>query len=186
MAALLKMPCVTDDRPALSESIDPDALEAVVREVLVVAGIALLTGLALLVPGAGRELPSSAITVRDFILAVGTMAVVGSLLYSVPRVRDLVSTAIDGPATVVDDVSTVAGFLVAFVAVLVAHWGLAPLVVPLIDGAPWMYDQMFFALAAIVLALIAHRLYRSLDPIAEAVTRELLHGSDSEASSANA
>lgn len=165
---------MTGNRPARAESIDRDALEAVVREALVVLGIASLTGLALLVPGAGRELPGAAITIGDVILAAGTAAVVGSLLYSVPRVRDLVSSAIVGPSTVVDDVSAVAGYLVAFVAVLVGHRGLAPVAVPVIDGVAWAYDQAFLLFAAIVLALMARRLYRSLDPIAGLVTRELL------------
>jgi len=172
---------MTGTRPARAESIEPDALEAVVRESLVVLGIASLTGLALLVPGAGRELPGTVITVADVILAGGTAAVVGSLLYAVPRVRDLVAAAIEGPPAVVADVSAVAGYLVAFAAMLVAHRGLAPAALPLVDVV-WAYDQAFFLLAAVVLVLMARRLYRSLDPIAGLVTREFFVSSGFEPS----
>lgn len=53
-------------------------------------------------------------------------------------------------------------------AVLVAHWGLAPLVAGVFDSLLWVYDTAFLLLALGPLLVIAVRRYASLDPAADA------------------
>jgi len=53
--------------------------------------------------------------------------------------------------------------------VLVAHRGLAGVFRPLFGGLAWLYDVAFLLLALPAIAIVAVRLYTSLDPAADLI-----------------
>lgn len=160
----------TDDAPTTDEAltttdrVDRDALEPVVRAAAVFAGVLVLTALATALPGTGYELPLVPLTVEDLVLVVGTLGLVGVLLYASPRVADLVETELEGPDGVVDDAAGAAGYLVVFVALLLAHQGLVPVGRAVLPDV--LYDLGFLTVALVPLTGIARRFQRSLDPLA--------------------
>lgn len=157
-----------DDDLATTDRIDRDALEPVVRAAAVFAGVLVLTALASALPGTGHELPLVPLTVADLVVVSGTIGLVGVLLYASPRVADLVESSLEGPDPVVCDAAGVAGYLVAFVALLLAHQGLEPVGEFVLPEA--IYDLGFLTVALVPLGGIARRFQRSLDPIAGLVT----------------
>ena len=163
---------------AVRESIDPDDLRPVVYELLVLVVMLAVLGLSTLLPGAGRTLPGLSVTGRDVIVATGAAAIVVWLAHSAPRVAALTRSSLEGPDRVVDDAGRAAAATVAFVAVLVAYRGFAGLVVPefVARDAVWAYDLAFLVVALGPLAVIANRLRRNLDVVADTVTDELADG----------
>lgn len=151
----------------LQESIDDDTVQVTTK--LVVATLALIGLLTLvsLLPGIDRVIPGTPVTFVALIGALVTLTIVGLLLVLAPTLAELVRSTLDGPESVVEDVAAIVNLVVVLIAVLVAHRGLAPTITPLLDGAAWVYDVVFLALALPPLAILAARLYVSLDPISE-------------------
>ena len=168
------MPSSTD-RLALSTELEPATLQPVLRNA-VLAGI--LVGLLFLVavlPGAGRALPGTGLTVGGLGTSTVATGIVVTILYATRPASRLVRAQLRGPSEVVDDFAGAAGFAVSFVAVLVAHWGLAPAVVPLLGpDRVWMYDAAFLGFALLPTVAIAHRLVRNADVVAEHLTWTVL------------
>lgn len=150
-------------------TVDPADLRPVARQAAVLAVLSLLVGLGALLPGADRSLPGTAVTIRAVVLALGTLAAVTVLVRAARSVARLFRAVLDGPDRVVADAGRTAGALVVFAAVLVAYRGFAGVVVPwLVAGdAAWAYDAGFLALALVPLGVVARRLRRTLDPVAE-------------------
>jgi len=171
-----------DDDLATTDRMDRDALEPVVRAAAVFAGVLLLTALATALPGTGYELPLVPLTVEDLVVVSGTLGLVGVLLYASPRVADLVESSLEGPDPVVRDAAGVAGYLMAFVALLLAHQGLVPIGQAVLPDV--LYDLGFLTVALVPLGGIARRFQRSLDPIVGLVASELAgeRGVDGDAS----
>jgi len=159
----------------VADSIDRERVVPVVREGVVVLGILVLTLLGTVLPGTGRELPNTGVTGEGVVIGLGTLGIVATLLYAVPAVRDLVSASLAGPSGVVADAAAIAGYVVSFVAVLIAYEGFAPVLGTLID-VPWAYDLAFLLFALVPLGLIAYRFACALDPIARLVTGQLIGG----------
>lgn len=157
---------------AVRDSIETDALRPVVYEALALVAMLFVLGLSTLLPGAGRTLPSTSIAIREVIIATGTVAVVVWLAHAAPAVARLTRSSLVGPDQVVEDAGRVAAATVAFLAVLVAYRGFAPLAVPTLVArdAVWAYDLAFLAVALVPLAIIANRLRRNLDEVADLVT----------------
>lgn len=157
---------------ALRESIETDALRPVVYEALVLAAMLVVLGLSTLLPGADRTLPSTAVSIRELVVATGTVAIVVWLAHAAPAVAELTRSSLVGPDQVVLDAGRVAAASVAFLAVLVAYRGLAGLVVPTLAAreAVWSYDLAFLALGLAPLAVIANRLRRNLGVVADLVS----------------
>ena len=156
-----------------------DTLRPLVREALIVLALVAFTGLGLLLPGTGQALPGTEIEIGDLVVAAGAVGIVGTLLYAGPQLRSAVVDSLAGPTPVVEDAASIARNLVAFLAVLVAHWGLEPVLVPLLE-LPWAYDLGFLLIAFVPLAVIAYRLYTSIDPLATLVTEGLVNGGGSD------
>lgn len=133
--------------------------------------------LGLLLPGAGQAVPGTGIEIGNLVVAAGTVGIVGTLIWAGPEIRAAVVDALSGPTAVVEDAASIARNLVAFAAVLIAHWGLAPVLVPLLE-LPWAYDLGFLLIALVPLAVIAFRLYASLDPLVAFVTERLVTGGE--------
>lgn len=157
---------------ALREAIDTDALRPVVYEALALAAMLLVLGLSTHLPAVDRTVPGLAVTIRELIVATGTVAIVVWLAHSIPAVAALTRSSLVGPDEVVADAGRTAGALVAFLAVLVAYRGLAGVLVPTFGArdAVWAYDLAFLAVGLVPLAVIANRLRRNLDAVADLVT----------------
>ena len=160
---------MTETRPSVPESLDRDTVQSVSKLVLATLSLVFVLYLASILPGVDRLVPGAPVTVAAVVGAVVTVAVVGLLLYLAPTLAELVRSTLQGPETVVDDVAAIVHLFVVLIAVLVAHRGLERAVVPLLGGAAWVYDVLFLALALPPLAILAARLYVSLDPISELV-----------------
>lgn len=160
---------------ALRDSVAPADLRPVAYQLLVLAVTLLVVGLATLLPGADRAVPGTAVAIRQLVVATGTLAVVFLLANAASSVASLTRSILEGPEGLVDDVGRTAGALVVFAAVLVAYRGLAGLVVPRLAAgdAAWAYDAGFLALAIVPLAVVARRLCRNLDVVADHVATSL-------------
>lgn len=154
---------------ARRSSVDPADVRPLAFQVVVLAAVVALVGLATLLPGTDRTVPGTAIAIYEFIIALGTLAVVLLLAHAAHAVATLVRTVLEGPDRLVDDAGRIAGALVVFLAVLVAYRGFAGLVEPQLaaDQAAWAYDAGFLSLALVPLGVIAHRLYRNFDQLAD-------------------
>ena len=161
------------DRFRFPAQVDRDTVQSVGKLVLATLALIWLLYLVSILPGVDRVIPGTPVTFAAIAGAIATVTIVGLLLYLAPALADLVRSTIDGPAQVVDDVASIVHLFVVLVAVLVAHRGLAQLLVPIleqpagIENAGWMYDVLFLALALPPLAILAARVYVSLDPISE-------------------
>jgi hypothetical protein len=160
---------------ALREPVAPDDLRPVAVELVSLAAVLALVGLATLLPGTDRPVPGTAVAIHEFIVAVGTLAVVVLLAHAARSVATLVRSVLDGPTQLVADAGRVAGALVVFAAVLVAYRGFAGLVVPRLAAgdAAWAYDAGFLGLALVPLGVVARRLRRNVDPLADQLATAL-------------
>lgn len=150
-----------------SAEIDRTTTRWVGKVLLATLSLIVLLSLVSLLPGIDRLIPGSPVTFIALVGAIVTLAIVALLVSLAPKVATLVRSTLDGPRPVVDDVAIISQLLVVFVAIIVGHRGLAPAIVPLLDGIAWMYDLMFFVLALPPLVIVAYHMYGSLDPMAE-------------------
>lgn len=157
---------MTDTRTERA-AIDRTTIEWVGKVALAVPSLILLTALVSLLPGIDRLIPGSPVTFVAVVSAIVTVAIVALLLSLAPAVATLVRSTLEGPAQVVEDIAAIAQLLVVFIAMIVAHRGLAPAIVPLLDETAWVYDVVFLAFALPPLTILAFRVYVSLDPMAE-------------------
>ncbi len=162
------------DRLARAGPLSTDTLTPLVREALIVVALVAFVGLGLLLPGTGQDIPGTGIELGHLVVAAGTVGIVGTLIWAGPQIRTAVVDALSGPSRVVEDAASIVRNLVAFAAVLIAHWGLEPVLVPLLE-LPWAYDLGFLLIALVPLGVIAYRLYTSLDPLAAFVTDGLVN-----------
>lgn len=151
------------DHPA----VDHETIRWIGKLLLATLSLVMLLALISLLPGIDRLIPGSPVTFVAAVSAIVTIAIVGLLFSLAPAFATLVRSTLEGPPTVVEDVAAIAQLLVVFVAMIVAHRGLAPAIVPLLEGIAWVYDLVFLAFALPPLAILAARVYVSLDPIAE-------------------
>lgn len=154
---------------AFREPLDPAVLRPLARQLVVLANVLALVGLATLLPGAERTVPGTFATVRALVVALGSLAAVAVLLRAARSAAALVRGALEGPDGLVDDAARVAGALVIFAAVLVAYHGLAGVVVPrlAVGDAAWAYDAGFLALALWPLGVVARRSWRHRERLAD-------------------
>ena len=150
-----------------ASAIEYETVRTIGKLVLTTLSLLFLLSLVSLLPGVDRLIPGTPVTFAAVVGAVVTLAIVALLLYLAPALAKLVRSTLEGPTHVVDDVSDIVQLLVVFVAVLVAHRGLEPAIVPLLGSVTWVYDVVFFAIALPPLSILAARLYVSLDPMAE-------------------
>ncbi len=161
------------------DALDDRTIHRMGKLLLATVALVLLLGLVSLLPGIDRLVPGSPVSFMALVSAVVTIALVSLLISLAPAVKRLVTSALDGPRLLVDDVATIAQLLVVFVAIVIAHRGLAPAIVPLLDGLAWLYDLAFFLLALPPLAFIVWQVYDSLDPMAELLADRVTTGEDS-------
>ncbi|MFC4542996.1 hypothetical protein ACFO5R_13795 [Halosolutus amylolyticus] len=179
----------TDDSLSLVSTVEEEHVYPVVRIALIVVAGLLLLGLTALLPGLDRFLSVLPVAVDAVLLAGATYLVAAGLLAAAPSIDRLVRDCLDGPDRVVADAGASAKYLTAFVAVLVAYRGFQPAFEPVIADlvAAWVYHAGFLVASLVPIVLIARRLRRSLDPIADLVTRAIVRtvGSDGRDSNAS-
>lgn len=171
----------SDDADALRIAPDVDDRDVypIVRLGLIVGGGLVLIGLVSVLPGLEWLLAAAPIPIpfsaSALLLAAGTYLAAGGLVAIAPRVERVVRKSLEGPAGVVADAAASAKYLVVFVASAVAYRGFAPAMLALLElvGMGWLYHVAFLVAALVPLLLIARRLHRSLDPVAELLTREV-------------
>ncbi|OVE84737.1 hypothetical protein [Natronolimnobius baerhuensis] len=173
------------NRFTFPDAVDTDTVQSVGKLVLATVALVWLLWLVSMLPGVGRFIPGTPVTFAALVGAIATVLVVGLLLYLAPALAGLVRSTVDGPENVVDDVASITHLFIVLVAVLVAHRGLAQLLVPLLENplglgnAGWTYDIVFLALALPPLAILAARIYVSLDPMSELLAKKLTKADDS-------
>lgn len=168
---------MTDTRTERA-AIDRTTIEWVGKVALAVPSLILLTALVSLLPGIDRLIPGSPVTFVAVVSAIVTVAIVALLLSLAPAVATLVRSTLEGPRHVVEDVAAIVQLLVVFVAMIVAHRGLALAIVPLLDELAWAYDLAFLALALPPLAILAARVYVTLEPVAELLAERVMRAND--------
>ncbi|OIB56959.1 hypothetical protein [Natrialba sp. SSL1] len=169
---------------ATSQSVRYETVQSISKLLLGTIALLAFVGLVSVLPGVDRVIPGTPITVMAIVSFVATIAVVGLLLVLAPGLAELVRSTLDGPQQVVDDIASVVHLFVVLVAVLVAHSGMAPAITPLLEGATWVYDVVFFAIALPPLAILAARVYVSLDPMSELLA-DRVAGPDTNADAAS-
>jgi hypothetical protein len=161
----------------LRTGFDRERVRRATKIVLSVGALVLVLALASLLPGLDLLVPETGVTLAALVGALATLAVVGLLWYLASAFATLTRTALDGPREVVENLASVVYWLVVLVAVLVAHAGFAPVVTELI-GVEWAYNVAFLVLALGPLAVVAARLYVTLDPAADAIAESVFDGSE--------
>lgn len=158
---------------SLRSAIGRRTVRSVSKLLLAAGAIALLLWLASLLPGMDRLVPMTTMTLATLLRVVMTVVIVGLLVELAPGLAGLTTLLLQGPRAVVESVAGAVHWLVILVAILVAHRGLEPAFVALLDGGTWLYDLVFLVLALPPLTIVAVRLYVSLDPTADFVADRL-------------
>jgi len=154
-------------RTPITSSVGRETVQSVAKILLAAASLIFVAYLLTLLPGVGRLVPQTPVTVAALLGAFVTVVLVALLLVAAPKLARLTRMSLSGPSTVVENLASLVYWLVVLTAVLVAHRGLAGASEPLLDGAAWLYDVVFLLAALPAVAIIAARLYATLDPAAE-------------------
>lgn len=157
---------MTSTRDSGQSRIERETARTVGKVLFGAVALVFLTYLAALLPGVDRLIPGTAISFGLVVRAIGTIAVAGVLAYAASGLATLTRTAIDA-RPVAENVASVVYWLVILAAVLVAHWGLAPLAATLFGSSVWIYDTLFLLAALGPLLVVAVRLYVTIDPAAD-------------------
>lgn len=166
---------MTTDELTTTDRIDPTKVRPVVRVGLAIVGLVVLLLLGRVLPGSDLEVLDAGVTVGDLVLAIGTVGIAAALVYGAPKLRDLLTDWLEGPAGVVANAAAIGSYLVYFLAVLVAYRGLASTIQPLLRPG-WLYGVFFLGLALVVLGGIAYRYFRAMDPITGFLARRVADG----------
>ena len=160
------------DRLLNVDAIDERTLKPVVKFLLVAGALFLLWGLVSALPGVGLLIPTTSVTIGAAIGAGLTLALVATLGYVAWALEDLLREALEGPTDVAEDFASLAKHLVLFVAVLVAHRGLAPLVVPGLAAVElaWAYDPVFLLLALVPTTVVVLRMLGNVGEVSALIT----------------
>lgn len=152
-----------------TESIGRETARTVAKLVLGALSLVWLAVLVSLLPGIDRLLPATTATLVAIAAGIASLSVAGILVYVASGLAASVRRRMNGPRPLDEHLASFVHWTVILVAVLVAHWGLAPVLVPMIGEMTWLYDVVFFVLALPPVAIVATRLYAALDPAAEEV-----------------
>lgn len=161
-------------RADIRHSVNRETVRSVSKLVLVAAWLLLVLYLLTLLPGIDRLVPQTPVTFAAVVGAVATAVMVGLLLYLAPKLATLVRVVLDEPRPVVENFASAVYWFVVLAAIVVAHRGFAGLLMPLVESFEWVYDVAFLLVALPVVAVIAARLYASLDPSSELLADKLV------------
>lgn len=152
-----------------TELIGRETARTVAKLVLGALSLIWLAVLVSLLPGIDRLLPATTATLVALAVGIASLSVAGILVSVAAGLAAAVRRRMDGPRPLDEHLASIVHWTVILAAVLVAHWGLAAVLVPALGAAAWLYDVGFFGLALPPVAIVATRLYAALDPAAEEV-----------------
>lgn len=159
---------------AITRTADRRTVRSLTKLFIAASALLFVTYLLTLLPGVDRLVPSTPVTFVALAGAVATVVLVALLACAAPRLATVTRVVVSGPRAVVEHVAAVVYWLVVLAAVLVAHRGFAGVILPLLDGAAWIYDLVFLLAALPSVVVIAARLYVGIDPAATTVADGLL------------
>ena len=159
--------------PDLRASLEKETVRSASKVALVALWLVLVATLLTSLPGVDRLIPYTPVTVAAVLGAIVAAVVAGLLVYLAPKVMTLVELALEGPAAVVENLSSAVYWLVVLAAVLVAHRGMAGAITPLMGDLAWLYDVAFLLLGLPAVVFLAVRLYDALDPGSELVAEKV-------------
>jgi hypothetical protein len=153
-------------------AVEERTVRRIVGALVGLAGLLLLLGLGALLPGVDRLVAALAVSPVALLVALATLLVVGALIWIAPAVERAVAQSLDGPAAAVGNAAASAKLLVGFLAVVVAHGGLADVVEPLFAafGLGGVYHLAFMVVGLLVLGALARRLSRCWRPVTALLT----------------
>lgn len=168
------------DRLLDTDALDERTLKPVVKLVLTAGALLFVWALVSNLPGIDAVVPQTAVTFGAVLGALLTLGIVAVLTVVALKVEPLVVQALTGPRDVVGDAASIAKHVVLFVAVITAHSGFAPLVVPPLAfvGLAWTYDMLFLVVALVPTAVIAIRMANNVDEVASLVSDRLTSADD--------
>jgi len=156
-----------DERLAITIDLPTGTVRDAIRDGVGVCILLVVAAFVAALPGAGRELPGTGLAVGALLSTAVSLGIVATILVATSSVGALVEAALRGPSAVVEDFASTARYALVFVAVLVTHRGVAPIVVPLLAAdAVWIYDVAFLGFALFPVLAIARRLHRNADVMA--------------------
>lgn len=170
------------DTTQIRKSLGRTEVRSMSKLVLTAVTLLFVVYLATVLPGIDRIIPQTPVAFAAVVSAIATIAVVGLLFYMAPKAASLVRLTVTGPKSVVENMASVVHWVVILAAILVAHSGLAGVLTPFFDGFVWLYDTVFLLLALPILAIIAARLYVSLDPGADLIADVVVGPANDESS----
>lgn len=168
---------------SLRSAVGRRTVRSVSKLLLAAGAIAFLLWIASLLPGMDRLVPMTSMSLATLLRVVVTVVIVGLLVDLAPGLAALTTLLLSGPRAVVEGVASAVHWLVILAGILVAHRGLEPAFVAMLDGGTWLYDLVFLVLALPPLAIVAARLYVSIDPTADLVADRLAGASPAGADS---
>jgi hypothetical protein len=159
-----------------SDAGDREAIEPVVKLLLVAGGLFLLWGMVTNLPGVDRVVPATGVSFGALLGGLVTLGIVGILGYLALHVEPPLVRVLGGPVDLAVEVAAMAKHAILFVAVLVAYNGLEGLVLPSLAAADlgWTYDLLFFVLALVPTLAIAVLMYRNYEEVASLVSSRLV------------
>ncbi len=153
---------------------DPAFVKSLMRLLAGVWFVVVFVGLALLLPGAEQLVEPIPLTLGTVLMTIGTLVFVGVLIQMAPFVASVTERTLNNP-DLAGSAGDIARNVVLFLAVIVAHRGLAPALGPLLDvvGIGGVYDIAFLILGILPLLNVAYHLYVAVDPLAALLTQSL-------------
>ncbi|MFO8114927.1 MAG: hypothetical protein R6U01_06120 [Halorubrum sp.] len=173
---------MTDTESTATDAFDRESVRSASRVAIAALALVGVSYLFTLLPGVGRLVPLTPVTLAAVASAVVTVAVVALLLYAAPKVAALTRAALhrtDAAAHVeriAENGGAMAYWLVVLASLLVAHRGLAGAIVPLLDGFAWAYDAAFLTASFVPLVFVVARLTVTVDPLSELVADRVSAG----------
>lgn len=163
-----------------ADALDERTLKPVVKLLLIVGALMLMWALVSNLPGIDAVIPQTAVTFGAVLGAMLTLGIVAVLTVVAVRIEPLVTQVLTGPKSVVADAASMTKHFLLFVAVITAHSGLEPLVVPPLRfvGLAWTYDMLFLVLALVPTAIIATRTSGNVDEVASLISGRLTSSED--------
>lgn len=155
--------------------LDRDTVRSTSRIAVTALALVGVLYLLTLLPGLDRLVPFTPVTFAAVVTAVVTAAVVALLLYAAPKAASLTraglhrSDAGERVKRVAENTGAVVYWLVALVAVIVAHGGFAGAITPMLDGLAWAYDAAFLIASLVPLVFLVARLTVTVDPLSEVI-----------------
>lgn len=147
----------------------------IVKLILALIALFVLRFIITNLPGLGTEIPGTPIAFSTLAGGVITLVMVGIILNFGREIEPRIERAVNGPREVVEDMATIAKFLVFLVGIIIAYDGLSSLVLPFLvpDPGTWAYDVLFLLGALIPTIIIAQRMFENLEAMTDLLTQQV-------------